>query len=97
LFSFNFQIHSDGSVSFEYFFIEKPIVVLVSLFKVGCCHADVVLYTSFVLLQWTCVPFVHEVLKRKNAQYHIDREEIVHLHQKVATTACFIQEESSGG
>jgi hypothetical protein len=35
---------------------------------------------------------VHEMLK--SARYHIDREEIVVLPQNIATTACFIQEES---
>jgi hypothetical protein len=32
----------------------------------------------------------------KSARYHIDRAEIVVLPQKVATTACFVQDESSG-
>ena len=36
---------------------------------------------------------VHEMLK--SARYHIDRAEIVVLPQKIALTACFIQEESS--
>jgi hypothetical protein len=37
---------------------------------------------------------VHEMLK--SARYRIDREDIFILPQKVITTACFIQEESSG-
>ena len=46
--NFNFQIYFESSVSFKDFFvIERPIVVPVSLFKGGSCHADVLYLIGF--------------------------------------------------
>jgi hypothetical protein len=37
---------------------ERPIVVSVSLFKGGCCHADVVLYDVCVACCDSCVVYI---------------------------------------
>jgi hypothetical protein len=54
LFSFNFQRYFESSVPFGVLFvIERPIVVSVSPFKGGRCHADV-LY-RFILFVFVVV------------------------------------------